>query len=317
MLQVIFFSFALIFSFDAFAQNVPAYLRNESGQPLQQVPQQDTSNLPAFLRNNSQERQELEQQRQYQQQIQPQEQYNYQSADPNSGIFTLPPSEEQQPVSAVPAFIQQEQNGEQQPQEDVNLRTNKKEDVIQINFSEDQYKPESEQSEVETLNKEEATKYNSEVQPTEQSTEVAAEGIKEGETAKGEDIASAEKDKLKKAEEEKNALVQSVPEPAKALANIMRINYSKEAIELTEKDKTDLLSVVKLLKSNKQQKVLIRSYTSERELGNDPRKVGLMRIIAVREFLMRQGVNFSQTEVKVIDPVLNKEDLDYIDIDKI
>ncbi len=326
MLQIIFTILIFSFSTDVMAQSIPAYLRQEAAQGqggLQQQPQ-DVNSLPAFLRNNEQERLELQQQQQFQQQmIQPQDQYNYQSADPDSGVFTLPPAVYQPTPGAVPAFIREEQSGSKPKSDDVDLRTNKKEDVIQINFTEDQYKAEQ-QGEVTTLDKEQATKYNTEIQKNTEDAGESTEEIPEGARFEGQTeidptkAAAADKnDTEKKAEQERQAISETTPEPAKAATNLMRLSYSKEETELSEKDKTNLLTIVRLLKSNKQQKISLKAYTSARDLGADPRKMGLTRIIGIREFLMKQGVNFSQTEVKVIEPELNKEDLDYIDIDKI
>lgn len=336
MLQVILTLFIFLFSTAAIAQpqyqdeDVPAFLKQEAQQgqygvvPGSMQGQQPASAVPAFMMN-AEERMQMQQQQQIQQQqqmLQQQNQYNYQSADPNSGVFTLPPAVYQPAPGDVPAFIQ---NGDNQPAqaEKVNFQANKKEDTIQINFSEDQYK--AEQDEVTPLNQEQAKKYNTEVetqnsQGTGESTEEIPEGARfegQNKTTEGNAPVTQEQTNAQNAAEEKQAMQETVPEPVKATTNMLRVSYSKEGIDLTEKDKSALLPVVRLLKSNKQQKILLKAYTSERDLGADPRKVGLMRIIGVREFLMKQGVNFSQTDVRVIEPELNKEDLDYIDIDKI
>ncbi len=311
----------------SFAQsaNVPAFLQDEAmrSQYQQQLIQQQqfqqqnpNASIPEFVQK------EQEEQQQYQLQLlqlqQQQNQYNYQSADPNAApVVAAPPMMHEPAPGDTPAFLTQPQNHE--PQEEAQtLKTNKKEDIIQINFSDDQYKAEEE---VTTLNKDQATQYNTEVKNTEENPAHAEipEGAKfEGE-AKAEVPAGAATATAVPAEAEKEKQIENtaVPEPHKSQTNIMRITYSQEVTELSEKDKASLLAVVRLLKTNKAQKILITANTSERDLGVSADKIALMRVIGIRDFLMKQRVDFSQTEVKVKSANKNKEDLDYIDIDKI
>jgi len=268
------------------------------------------SPVPAFL-----QREDQTQYQQQMQQIQRQPQYNYQSADPNSATYTLPPAVYQPAPGDTPAFIAQPQD--QQPTDDQTLKTNEKEDVIQINFTDDQYKS---QDEVTPLNKDEAIKYNNEVKQQQQQnapTEIPEGAVYDASQVREGAISPSVNDATANKEKEKQLEKTSVPEPKKAQSNIMRINYSQEVTELSDKDKASLLEIVRLLKNNRSQKILIISNTSERDIGVSAEKISLMRVIAIRDYLMKQGVDFSQTEVKVKPPERNKENLDYIDIDKI
>ncbi len=322
MLQIIFFIIILLFSSNSFAQTyqqgqVPAFLQNEASQN----PVQQTGSSPAFLQKEQEEQLYMQQLQLQQQQ---QNQYNYQSADPNnsSGAVTLPPAAYQPAPGDTPAFVIQEQNQAGQPPaaaEQSTLKTNQKEDIIQINFSDEQYKPE--QDEVTPLNTEQATQYNTEIQQSGQVEAAPTTELQEGARFEGEKPQTTQQNEQTKQQQlqakEKQVTENAIPEPEKTTTNMLRIQYSKEAIELAEKDKKTLLSTVILLKQNKQQKILIKSYTSSRDSGADARRIGLMRVISIRDYLMKQGIDFSRTEVKVMEPGLNKEDLDYIDIDKI
>ena len=334
MLQIIFTLIILLFSSSSFAQSyqqgdVPAFLRNEAQQNRNyQQPQQQQvqdGSVPAFLQKESEEQQMYQQQMQ---QLQQQSPFNYQSADPNSTSYTLPPAVYQPAPGDTPAFLlQQQQQGQEvqpQPEQEQNFNSQRKEDTIQINFSDDQYKAEEE---VTPLNKEEAKEYNKEVK---QQEGAAATEIPEGAKFVGDVNPSQPAEQViqpqttteeKPLEEgivaEKQIATQAVPEPVKAEQNLIRISYAQEVTELSEKDKTSLLTVVRLLKSNKSQKVVLKANTSERDVGVSADKIGLMRVISIRDFLMKQGVDFSQTEVRVENSNRNKENLDYIDIDKI
>ncbi len=243
-------------------------------------------------------------------------------ANNSSGAVTLPPAAYQPAPGDTPAFVIQEQNQAGQPPaaaEQSTLKTNQKEDIIQINFSDEQYKPE--QDEVTPLNTEQATQYNTEIQQSGQVEAAPTTELQEGARFEGEKPQTTQQNEQTKQQQlqakEKQVTENAIPEPEKTTTNMLRIQYSKEAIELAEKDKKTLLSTVILLKQNKQQKILIKSYTSSRDSGADARRIGLMRVISIRDYLMKQGIDFSRTEVKVMEPGLNKEDLDYIDIDKI
>lgn len=315
-------------------QNVPAFLRDEATknqygnyqiqyQQYQENSQNQQGNKePAFLKM------EKQQQIQYQQQLQQiqtkQSQYQYQSADPSSGSFTLPPATYQAAPGDKPYFlIQQDENKNIQTQ-NINVptvKTNKKEDVIQINFSDDQYKSEEE---VTPLNKEQATQYNSEVDQNTESEAVSSE-LKEGEKFETDtnqlqktEVVNSEPDTNQKAkQEEQNEIKTVVPEPNKSHDNILRISYNKDDIDLKDDDKKAIINAANLLKQNKSLKILLKSFVSSRGSKSDANKIGLLRVINIRDYLMRQGVDFSRTEVKIIEPELNKEELDYIDIDKI
>jgi outer membrane protein OmpA-like peptidoglycan-associated protein len=358
MLQVIFILLILIFSSDSFAQSyqpgqVPAFLQNEAvqnnqppaslhggmpgamnqGQPVAQPIQQQQPQaqyyqpgqapVPAFLQQEQQQ-QQLQEQQQYQQQmqqIQQQPQYNYQSADPNSSQFTLPPAVYQPAPGEVPAFVNQEQNPQATATDDQPLKTNEKEDTIEINFSDDQYKA---GEEVTPLNKEQAIQYNTEIKENTEDAVPTTE-IPEGAKFEGENpqlpANGTEKAVLNENQEnalkEESAAKAAIPEPARTESNVLRISFPKDDTELSDKDKSGLISVVRLLKINKSNKVILKAYTSPRDLGLSADKIGLMRVISIRDFLMKQGVDFSQTEVRVLNTPKNIGDLDYIDIDKI
>jgi hypothetical protein len=330
MLQVIFTIIILFSSNTVFAQSddVPAFLREEAerDQNLQRLNEQyqqqlyqqqqpqsllyqqpiNGGDVPAFIQKEQEEQQLYQQQIQ---QLQQQPQYNYQSADPNSETYTLPPAVYQPAPGDVPAFIsQQPQTSEEQPvvaePEKQFKPMDSSEDAIQINFSDDQYKP---KEEITDPTKDEATQYNNTDVKQEEPAVIHSE-IPEGAKYEKEDATEATKVEVEST---------AIPVEDKKETNVLRISYSQEVTELADKDKASLLAVVRLLRSNKSQKVLITANTSERDIGVSTDKIGLMRIIGIRDFLMKQGVDFSQTEVKVNNVQKNKDNIDYIDIDKI
>ncbi len=288
--------FVMLFPYAVSAQdNVPAFLRNEAVRQQYEhqraVPQQN-NNVPAFMQMEMQ-----------------QQQFNYQSANPDSDVFTLPPVQYNPAQGEVPAFMVQ-QPVQPAPQEVQPVRTDSTEDAIRINFSEDQYK---EDEEVTTLTPDQAMQYNTEAAVKEEKPQAESEEAEEGVAA----APAVDKQKQEEIEKEKQAEKQAVPEPKKSSTNLMRISYSHEATELADNDKQQLLALVRELRGNNNSRILIKSYTSESDIGADVRRVGLLRIIGIREYLMKQGVDFSRTEARVLDGAKNKEGLDYIDIDKI
>jgi outer membrane protein OmpA-like peptidoglycan-associated protein len=328
MLQVAILLLVLLFSKPSLAQyyqdgNVPAFLRDEAAQNQLGAQQQfqpqsfQGGSQPAFL--------QAEQEQQLQIQAQQQENtLNYQSADPNSVSYTLPPTTQENP-SEQPDFLQQEkveQAATPSTNADVATSTepsntaqatteenkNPNENVIRINFSDDEYKPEEEVTEV----KKEQPKENETV-----SQQVQEENTESTELAEGAKLTEEEQKALKEKKEAENIEKAAVEEPKKKETNIIRINYDKAKTELADNDKSALNAVIAMLKSDKNKKIRIKSYTSSDDFNNDFRRVGLQRVINIRDYLMKQGVNFSQTEVKVYGSEKNKEGLDYIDIDKI
>lgn len=318
MLQIIGSLLIILSSTSAFAQyyqdgNVPAFLRNEAAQNQQFQPQSfQGSSTPAFLQAEQEQQQQLQMQAAGQENT-----LNYQSADPNSASYILPPSNIQN-TGDEPAFLQQEKTEQVQENnttnptalaEDTeqavsNQNQNEDENVIRINFSEDEYKPEEEVTEVKKEQTETAEK------PQEEATEAA-------ELAEGAKLTEEEQKAIKDKKESENIDKAAILEPEKAVKNLVRINYDKNKIALADNDKSALNSIVAMLKADKNKKIRIKSFTSSDDFNNDYKRIGLQRVINIRDYLMKQGVNFSQTEVKVYGSEKNKEALDYIDIDKI
>jgi outer membrane protein OmpA-like peptidoglycan-associated protein len=325
MLQVVVSLLVILYSFPGFAQyyqdgNVPAFLRNEAAQnqpfdqPLNQQQFQPQSfqggSQPAFLQAEQEQQQQLQIQANQQENT-----LNYQSADPNSETFTLPPSDVQQNSSDEPAFLQQEKvektqdNNNQTPTEtnsetsSVSQSNNEDENVIRINFSDDEYKPEEEITEVKEGDKQEENNNQEISEPAE--------------LAEGDKISDEDHKQLKEKQESENIEKAAVLAPEKTSRNLIRINYDKNKVALADNDKSALNAVVAMLKADKNKKIRIKSFTSADFFNNDYRRIGLQRVINIRDYLMKQGVNFSQTEVKVYGSEKNKEGLDYIDIDKI
>ncbi len=332
MLRIAVVLFLLTLSLNSYAQEVPAFLRAEAQQNPQTLPASmqggnNPGSEPAFLQQERLEQQQ--QQQQYQQQLQQinaqQNQYQYQSAAPDATTTNVMPPAIYQPAPGdVPAFMQQEQQQiqaqqqqQQMPQQtepasmqnQADIKTNQKEDVIQINFSDDQYKQEDE---VTPLNSDQAKQYNTQVQQQNAPEKNPTTELKEG-------AVYTPPENTARKQDEKAALAakNTVPEPEKATTNLLRINFNKDEKELSDADKKALLSTVMSLKTDKTQRILIKSYTSNRETGADTRRIGLLRVINIRDYLMKQGIDFSRTDVNIVGPELNKEDLDYIDIDKI
>ena len=285
------------------------------------------------------------QQQQLQQLQAPQYQYQYQSSDPNNKSYILPPSSYQPAPGDVPAFVKEEQkklhqnfeeiqSQQENKEQEQNVITNKKEDVIQINFSDDN----AANIGVTTLDKEQAEKYNSEIQQSqekpENNTNELTEGSKYGGTKSSndskiqEDISYSNEGKIETLEDEqkrqeikiqeKQLTKIGIQEPTKSENNLLRIVFAKDSLELSEKDKNSLQSIiVSKLKSDKNYRIIIKSYSSGNDLGLNSNRNALLRVISLREFLIKQGINFSQTETKILSSDHNKEDIDYIDIDKI
>ncbi|HCR85270.1 MAG TPA: hypothetical protein DIV86_01180 [Alphaproteobacteria bacterium] len=98
--------------------------------------------------------------------------------------------------------------------------------------------------------------------------------------------------------------------------NLLRITYEKDIFSLSDVDKIAIDSMVKMADENKVTELVISTFASKRQSAQKEREFALLRALKLREYLKSNKFNVDKVVYKVVESRNNKDNVDYIDVDK-
>jgi len=104
-------------------------------------------------------------------------------------------------------------------------------------------------------------------------------------------------------------------EAPKSSYNVLRIKFEENQKNLSDEDEKAIEAMLKIL-ADPDQKVKIKSYSSDRGNEQKSREIAMQRMLNLREKLINNGYSVNNADFFVFGNYGNKEGLDYIDIDK-
>ncbi len=104
-------------------------------------------------------------------------------------------------------------------------------------------------------------------------------------------------------------------EAPKSGNNLIRIKFTENQKALSDEDENALVSMLNII-GDANQKVKITSYADGNMGDQRAREIAMQRTLNLREKLVKHGFNVDDAKFFVFGAESNKQNLDYIDIDK-